>query len=76
MAQFFLRFSRFLMVSRRHKRVRGSVIFLFRNFLLVVAALLTAEVVLICMGIFGMYLPLPGQVWEVLLRAAFWPVHG
>ena len=59
---------RFLVVSRRYKRVRMTTIFLFSNFFFVAAAVLTAEILLICLSLMDVYIPLPSRVSNVLVH--------
>lgn len=66
MAKLFFRFGRLIVISRTQKQIRGTVVFLLRNFFLAVGILLTLEVILITMSLSGIVLPLPTKVMEVL----------
>jgi hypothetical protein len=71
MTRFFVKAGRFLIISRRNRRVRNSAIFLFKNFFVLGAAIVMAEVLLIYLGVNGTYLPLPHRLMSAVARLIF-----
>lgn len=66
MARLFFGFARRLLVSKRHRRVRHSVVFLYTNLLLAASLVFALEVVFIYLGIGDTVLPLTKPVREFL----------
>lgn len=58
MSKFFLRIGGLLLFNKRHQSVRGSIIFLLTNFLLIAGAIFTIEIVLIFLGVQNIFLPM------------------
>jgi len=71
MAKLFLRLGRRLFVSKRKKSVRGSIIFLLTNFLLLTAIIFTVEIILIFLGVGNIFVPLTSPVWSLLTKLVF-----
>ncbi len=70
MAKLFFRLGRFVVVSRKQKQVRSTLVFLFKNFFLGIGILLTLEIVVIALSLNGVVFPLPSGVLEFLSRIA------
>lgn len=58
MSKLILRLGGLLLFSRRRQSVRGSIIFLLTNFLLLACAVFTLEIVLIFLGVENIFLPM------------------
>jgi hypothetical protein len=74
MSKFFLRFGGLLFFNKKHQSVRGSVIFLLTNFLLLAGAVFTIEIVLIFLGVQDIFLPMTHMthsVWAFLTRLVY-----
>lgn len=54
------------MISRRHKRVRSTIIFLYTNFLTLMTILIILEILLLFLGLNNIYIPLPQGLWNLL----------
>ena len=65
------RLGRRLIVSRRHQCVRRSVVFLLGNALIVAGVVFAVEVLLICLGLNGLFLPLTDDTLSLLSRIFF-----
>lgn len=57
MTKLFKKFGNVLVISRRHRHVRKSVIFLFTNLLVLAGLIFTLEIVLIFLGVGDIILP-------------------
>jgi hypothetical protein len=66
MSKFFLRLGGLLFFNKRHQRVRGSIIFLLTNFLLLAGAIFTLEIILIFLGVDNIFLPTTHVTHSVL----------
>jgi hypothetical protein len=74
MSKFFLRLGGLLLFNKRHQSVRGSIIFLLTNFLLLAAAIFTLEIILIFLGVENIFLPMTHvthSVFEFLRRLVY-----
>ncbi len=71
MARLLFRFGRVLMVSRRRKQVRSSLVFLFTAFIRTAAVVFSLEIVLIALGTAEVTLPPARRLMEVISRIAF-----
>lgn len=71
MGKFFFRFGKLLMISRRHRNVRKSVIFLFKNLLILAGLIFTLEIVLILLGVGDIILPIPFLSGDFLIDLLF-----
>jgi hypothetical protein len=68
MAKFFLHIGGFLFFNKHHKSIRGSIIFLFTNFLLLAAIVFTVEIILIFLGVGNIFVPLTRAAWDFLIN--------
>jgi hypothetical protein len=57
-----------LFFSRRHKSLRGSVVFIIANLLLVASIIFFLEIILIFLGIGNFYLPLTRGIADLLAK--------
>jgi hypothetical protein len=71
MSKFFLTLGHFLIFSKKHKSIRGSIVFLFTNFLLLVSIVFIVEIVLIFLGMGNVFLPLTRTVSDFLSGLVF-----
>ncbi len=71
MGKFFVNVGNMLVISRKHRRVRKSVIFLFTNLLILAGLIFTLEVVLIFLGVGDVIIPLPFLKGESLINLVF-----
>ncbi len=55
-----------LLISNSRRSVRGSVIFFLAHLLLFASIAFAAEVVLLMLGVYGIYVPFIGQVTRIL----------
>lgn len=66
MYNFFLRMGGLLFISKRHKSVRGGVMFLLTNVLLLASAMFFLEILLIYLGVGNIYVPMTHAISEFL----------
>lgn len=71
MTKFFLKMGHFLVFSKRHKSIRGGVVFLFANFLLLASIVFIVEIILIFLGMGNVFLPLTRAISEFLSKLVF-----
>jgi hypothetical protein len=71
MTKFFLKMGHFLVFSKRHKSIRGSIVFLFANFLLLASIVFVVEIILIFLGMGNVFLPLTRAVSDFLSKLVF-----
>lgn len=71
MRRFFLRFGEILFFSRKHKSVRGGVLFLLTNLLLLASIIFVVEIILIFLAIGDFYIPLTNTISEFLAKLVF-----
>jgi hypothetical protein len=74
MSKFFLRIGGILFFNKRHQSVRGSIIFLLTNFLLLAGAIFTVEIILIFLGVQNIFLPMTRvthSMWAFLTRLVY-----
>ena len=71
MGRFFFNFGKLLMISRRHRSVRKTVIFLFTNLLILAGLIFTLEIVLILLGVGDVIIPLPFLSGDFLIDLIF-----
>jgi len=63
----FLSIGDLILISRRKKSIRKSLIFLFSNFLLIIAIIFTLEMFLILLGINNIFLPIGGSILNLFV---------
>jgi hypothetical protein len=71
MSKFILKLGHFLVFSKRHKSIRGGIVFLFANFLLLASIVFIVEIILIFLGMGNVYLPLTRAVSDFLSKLVF-----
>jgi hypothetical protein len=71
MARFFLQIGGLLFLNKHHKRVRGSIIFILTNFLLLAGIVFTIEIILIFLGVGNVFVPMTSAVWDFLTKLVF-----
>jgi hypothetical protein len=74
MSKFILRLGGLLFFNKRHQSVRGSIIFLLTNFLLLAAAIFTVEIILIFLGVENIFLPMTRvthSMWAFLTKLVY-----
>lgn len=71
MPKFFLDFGHFLVFSKKHKSIRGGIVFLFANFLLLAGIVFIVEIILIFLGMGNIFFPLTRTVSDFLSRLVF-----
>jgi hypothetical protein len=74
MSKFFLRIGGLLFYSRRRQSVRGSIIFLLTNFLLIAGAIFTIEIIFIFLGMENIFLPMTRvthSMWAFLTKLVY-----
>lgn len=59
MGKFLSKLGTFIVISRRHRRVRRTIVFLFSNLLFLSTLIFTVEIILIFLGVGGIAIPLP-----------------
>ncbi len=72
MARFFLNFGKLLMISRRQRTVRKSVVFVFTNLLFLTSLIFLLEIALIILGLDNIVLPIPFLTGEFVSNLLFW----
>jgi hypothetical protein len=63
----FLSIGDLILISRSKKSIRKSLIFLFSNFLLIIAIIFTLEMFLILLGINNIFLPIGGSILNLFV---------
>lgn len=71
MGNLFVRFGGRLFFSRRHKSVRGSIVFIIANALLLASIVFFLEIILIFLGIGDFFVPLTHGISEFLSKVVF-----
>ena len=71
MRRFFLRLGEGLFFSRKHKSVRGGILFLFANILMLISVIFIIEIVLVFLGMDNFFLPLTHPISEFLSKLVF-----
>jgi hypothetical protein len=71
MTKFILKAGHFLVFSKRHKSIRGSIVFLFANFLLLASIVFVVEIILIFLGMGNVFLPFTRAVSDFLSKLVF-----
>jgi hypothetical protein len=71
MRHFFLRLGEGLFFSRKHKSVRGGVLFVFTNLLVLAAVIFLIEIVLVFLGMDNFFIPLTHPISEFLSKVMF-----
>ena len=71
MRRFFLRIGEGLFFSRKHKSVRGGILFLFANILMLISVIFIIEIVLVFLGMDNFFLPLTHPISEFLSKLVF-----
>jgi|WetSurMetagenome_2_1015567.scaffolds.fasta_scaffold1167267_2 hypothetical protein len=71
MRHFFIRLGKGLIFSRRHKSVRGGVLFLFSNLLVIGSVIFLIAIVLIFLGMDNFFIPLTHAISEFLSKVVF-----
>jgi len=71
MRHFFLRLGEGLFFSRKHKSVRGGVLFVFTNLLVLAAFIFLIEIVLVFLGMDNFFIPLTHPISEFLSKVMF-----
>ena len=69
--KFLLWFAGFLLFNRQQKTVRGSIIMIVTNLLVVAAVLFSVEIILIFLGVGDIFLPLTYAMRDTLAKALF-----
>ena len=71
MARFFLRLGKLLVINRKHRSIRTTVILLFTNLLVLAGIIFSLEIILILFGISDIILPIPFSSAKFLLTLIF-----
>ncbi len=71
MRHFFLRLGEGLIFSRKHKSVRGGVLFLLANLLVIAGIVFIVELVLVFLGMDNFFIPLTRTISEFLSKVVF-----
>jgi hypothetical protein len=74
MSRFFLRIGGLVFFNKRHQTVRGSIIFLLTNFLLLACAIFTLEIIFIFLGVENVFLPMTRvthSMWSFLTKFVY-----
>jgi hypothetical protein len=71
MARLFLQLGGLLFFNKRHKSVRGGIIFLLANFLLLSGIIFTVEIILIFLGVGNIFVPVTNAVWDFLTTLVY-----
>ena len=69
--KFFYRLARLLIISRRHRKVRSSVVFLFTNTFALLSISFAAAIALIGIGLAGISLPVPAALSRLAANILF-----
>lgn len=71
MARILLNIGRFLVFSRRNKNIRGGLLPIFTNLLLIASVIFSVEILLIVLGIGEIFLPLTTAASSIISRLIF-----
>jgi hypothetical protein len=71
MGRFLFGLGKLLMISRRQRRIRKGVVFLFTNLLFLIAFIFGLEILLIILGINNISLPIPFLTSDLLTKLLF-----
>jgi len=71
MARFFLQLGKLLVINRKHRSIRTTLILLFTNLLILAGIIFSLEIALILLGISDVMLPLPFLNARFLLNLIF-----
>ncbi|MDD5673494.1 MAG: hypothetical protein PHC61_04985 [Chitinivibrionales bacterium] len=71
MGKIFMQLGSLVVFNRREKTVRGGLIFILTNLLLLSAVVFVLEIVLIALGINDIFLPLTQAAHQMLSRLLF-----
>ena len=71
MGRFFLRLGEGLFFSRKHKSVRGGIVFLFANLLLLASVVFILEIILVFLGMDNFFVPFTRPISEFLSKLVF-----
>jgi dolichol kinase len=71
MAKFIIQIGNFLFFSKKHKTLRGSVVFILSNFLFLASIVFFVEIVLIFLGMGNIFVPLTRPFSDFLAHYMF-----
>ena len=71
MRHFFLRLGEGLFFSRKHKSVRGGILFFLANVLLLASVIFIIAIVLVFLGMDNIFIPLTHPISEFLSKVVF-----
>jgi hypothetical protein len=71
MRRLFIKLGEGLFFSRKYKSIRGGVIFLFANLLLLASIVFIIEIVLVFLGMDNFFVPLTHPISEFLSNVVF-----
>jgi hypothetical protein len=71
MGRFFIRLGEGLFFNRKHKSVRGGIIFISANLLLLASVVFIIEIILVFLGMDNFFVPLTHPVSEFLSKVVF-----
>jgi hypothetical protein len=71
MGRFFIRLGEGLFFSRKHKSVRGGIVFLFANLLILASIVFVMEIILVFLGMDNFFIPLTHPISEFLSKVVF-----
>jgi hypothetical protein len=71
MGSFFIRLGEGLFFSRKHKSVRGGILFLFANLLLLASMVFIVEIILVFLGMDNFFIPITRPISEFLSKVMF-----
>jgi hypothetical protein len=71
MGHFFLRLGEGLFFSRKQKSVRGGILFLFANVIVLISVIFAIEIVLVFLGMDNFFIPLTHPISEFLSKLVF-----
>ncbi len=71
MARLLFNLGKLIMISRRQRRVRKSVVFLFTNLLVLAGIIFSVEILLIILGIENITLPIPALTNDFISKLVF-----
>jgi len=69
--KFFYRLARLLLISRRHREVRSSVVFVFTNTFGLLSFSFAVTSILIAIGLAGIHLPIPDPLARLAVTILF-----
>ncbi len=71
MARFIVNLGKLLMISRRQRRVRKSLVLLYTNILVLIGIIFGLEIVLIFLGVENITLPIPFLTSDLVTKLLF-----